>query len=201
MKIGIIDYGVGNLGSITNAFASLGIKTVISNNQLVLGKADSIILPGDGAAGEGMKNLNKMKLDNFIKWEINNKKPFLGICLGMQLLLEKSEEGSVSCLGIIEGSVEKIKTNEKLPQIGWNQIKIKNYESRIMNSIQNNSYSYFINSFICKPKDKNIVVGSTTYGEEFCTVFEKNNVFGVQFHPEKSGKLGVQMLKNFINIC
>jgi glutamine amidotransferase len=199
--IGIIDYGVGNLGSITNTLDSLGFRSFISNSPVKLRTAKGLILPGDGAAGEGMKNLRKSNLDQFIKYEIKKDKPFLGICLGMQVLMETSEEGNVMCLGIVAGKVKKMKTKEKIPQIGWNQIRIHNSKSTIMKDVQNNSYVYFINSYICNPTNKKIVTGKTNYGEEFCSAFENKNVFGLQFHPEKSGKPGIQMLKNFLNLC
>jgi len=199
--IGIIDYGIGNLGSITNALQSLGCYSFISNDIKKLKRAKGLILPGDGAAMEGMKNLKMQKLDIFITNQIKIKKPFFGICLGMQVLLSKSEEGNVKCLNIIKGRVEKINTTGKLPHIGWNKIRIKKKESRIMTGIKNNSYFYFINSYVCRPIDASISVGETDYEETFCSVYEKENIFGIQFHPEKSGAVGKQMLKNFLSIC
>src|SRR5689334_18578034 len=124
MKIGIIDYGVGNLGSIMNTLNLLGCNSFISDSPSQLKTADGLILPGDGAAGEGMRNLKKTKLDMFIVDQIKEKRPFFGICLGMQILLSKSEEGNVDCLNILDGVVEKINTSKKLPHIGWNQISI-----------------------------------------------------------------------------
>lgn len=196
--IGIVDYGVGNLASISNALNSLGIKSKITSKLSELSRADAIILPGDGAAGEGMKNLKKMGINLALVNEIKKGKPFLGICLGMQLLMNFSQEGNVAGLGIIKGSVEKLQTDLKIPQIGWNNVKIKNFKSRIMQDIPSNAYFYFINSYVCKPKDDSIIFGETTYGETFCSVFEKGKVFGVQFHPEKSGNAGMQLLKNFL---
>ncbi len=193
----IIDYGVGNLASITNALNALGVENVISSDPLTLTKAQAIILPGVGAAGQGMKNLKKQGLDKIIIEEIKKGKPFLGICLGMQLLFEKSEEGNVKCLGIFKGVVKKFTKMRKIPQIGWNDVRIMNNELRIMQKIPNNSYFYFVNSYYCDPKDKTIVAGKTTYGETFASIVVKDNIVGVQFHPEKSGKIGFQLLKNF----
>ncbi len=198
MKIGIIDYQVGNIASIQNALNRLGVKSFVSKIPKELEVADGFILPGDGAAKKGMENLTSFGLDVLIKKVIANKKPFLGICLGMQLLLSFSEEGNVTCLHILEGEVKKLQTKLKVPQIGWNQVSIKNKELRIMNKIPEESYFYFINSYVCLPKDQSVVAGITDYGEMFCSALEKDIIFGVQFHPEKSGEVGLQVLRNFM---
>lgn len=193
----IIDYGLGNLASVKNALDKLGIKNKISSNPSVLKKAKALILPGVGAAGQGMKNLKSMGLDKVIIEEIEKGKPFLGICLGVQLLFEKSEEDNVNCLGILKGQVKKFKKMRKVPQIGWNQVEIKQ-KSNLFSGISNNSYFYFVNSFYCAPGEK-ITTGLTNYGETFASVVEKKNIIGVQFHPEKSGKIGFKLLRNFMN--
>lgn len=193
----IIDYGVGNLASVKNALDKLGVESKISSDSLVLKKADALILPGVGAAGQGMKNLKKFGLDKIIVEEIVKGKPFLGICLGMQLLFEKSEEGNVDCLKILKGTVKKFKKMRKIPQIGWNQLAIKK-KSYLFTGIKNDSYFYFVNSFYCSPKDQAVTTGLTDYGEIFTSVVAKNNVIGVQFHPEKSGKVGFRLLENFV---
>jgi glutamine amidotransferase len=197
-KITIIDYGLGNLASVANALEKLGVSYEISGDPAVIKKATALILPGVGAAGQGMKNLKKRKLDKVLIEEIKKGKPFLGICLGMQLLFEKSEEGNVMCLGIFDGVVKKFKKMRKVPQIGWNNIKIKNQESRIMKNISDDNYVYYVNSFYCKPKVKTIIAGETTYGETFATIVVNENVVGMQFHPEKSGTVGFTLLNNFI---
>lgn len=193
----VIDYGVGNLGSVKNALDKLGVKSIISSNPMIIKRAKALILPGVGAAGQGMKNLKKLKLDKIIVSEIKKGKPFLGICLGMQLLFEKSEEDNVNCLGILKGSVKKFKKMRKIPQIGWNQIDIKK-DSKLFKDIKDKSYFYFVNSFYCKPKDKNVIAGTTNYGETFSSVVQKDNIIGVQFHPEKSGPVGFKLLENFV---
>ncbi len=193
----IIDYGVGNLASVKNALDKLGAKSVISSDPEIIKKAKALILPGVGAAGQGMRNLKKQGLDKVVIAEINKGKPFLGICLGMQLLFEDSEEGDVKCLGVLKGSVKKFKKMKKIPQIGWNQIDIEK-ESSFFKDIKDKSYFYFVNSFYCLPKDKDVVAGVTTYGERFSSIVQKDNVIGVQFHPERSGKAGFQLLENFV---
>ena len=193
----IIDYGVGNLASVKNALDKLGAESKISSDPLMIKKAKALILPGVGAAGQGMKNLKKLDLDKVIVEEIEKGKPFLGICLGMQLLFEKSEEGNVNCLGILKGQVKKFRTMRKIPQIGWNQVYIKN-KSDLFKGVKNNSYFYFVNSFYCLPEEKQVIAGLTDYGETFASIVIKKNIIGVQFHPEKSGKVGFQLLENFV---
>lgn len=200
MKVGIVDYGVGNLGSIVNALKKLGVRSVVSSNIAMLSRTNALILPGDGAGAYGMKNLNKLGLDKFLKKEIILGKYFLGICLGMQLLMDFSEEGNVDCLGVIPGKVKKLKTKLKIPQIGWNKVGINDKNEGLFKDIQDNSYFYFINSYICDTSDKSIITGITEYEKDFCSSFQKDNVFGVQFHPEKSGEVGLQMLRNFVNL-
>ncbi len=192
----IIDYGVGNLASVKNALDKLGVKSKISSDTKVIEKADSLILPGVGAAGQGMKNLKKLRLDKVIIGEIKKGKPFLGICLGMQLLFEKSEEGDVNCLGILKGRVKKFKKMRKIPQIGWNQVELKQKISLFKN-VDNKSNFYFVNSFYCLPKEKKVIAGATNYGEIFASIVAWKNVIGVQFHPERSGEVGFRLLKNF----
>lgn len=181
----IIDYGLGNLASVKNALDKLGIANRISSDPALIKKAKALILPGVGAAGAGMAELKKRGLDKLIIEQIKKGKPFLGICLGMQLLFDKSEERNVACLGVLKGTVKKFQKERKVPQIGWNQVA------------PDKSYFYFVNSYYCAPSDPSIIVGQTTYGETFASVVRKDNIVGVQFHPEKSGEKGLLFLKNF----
>ena len=201
----IIDYGLGNIGSITNALAKLGIKAQLSSKSQDIFKADAIIFPGDGAAEQAMANLKKRNLINSIKEIILSGKPFLGICLGMQILLSFSEEGNVECLDVIKGKVIRFKSDLKIPQIGWNQVqRVQNTALKINNlfkDIPDRSYFYFINGYYCLTDEKEIVVAETNYGQIFCSVFMKKNVIGVQFHPEKSGVAGLNFLKNFTDFA
>ena len=192
----IIDYGLGNLASVANALKKLEIPFEISSDIRVLRNAKTLILPGVGAAGQGMENLKAQKMDEVITEQTKKGIPILGICLGMQLLFSSSEEGNVNCLGLIEGEVKKFDTTLKVPQIGWNQIESKN-DSKLLKGIKNNSYFYFVNSYYCDPKEESSIKGVTDYDVKFCSIVEKGNFYGVQFHPEKSGDVGLQLLKNF----
>lgn len=194
----IIDYGLGNLGSVKNALNKLGVDSIISNLIKVITAGSGLILPGVGSATEGMKNLRKSGLNKVILKQIKLKKPILGICLGMQLLFFLSEEGNTECLNVIEGKVKKFNTELKVPQIGWNQVKQK--PSKLFLGIKDKSYFYFVHSYYCQPKDRKIETGMTDYGINFCSAIEDKNVFGVQFHPEKSGEDGLKLLKNFTDI-
>ncbi len=197
----VIDYDIGNTGSVVNALNKLGISNKISGDPTMLRKAKALILPGVGNARQGMENLKKRGLDKVIIKEIKKGKPLLGICLGMQLLFERSEEGNVACLGVYRGIVKKFRKEKKIPQIGWNNVKINdaNIEAKkLLSRIPDKSYFYFVNSFYCLPEDKSIIAGESNYGELFASIVVKEKVVGVQFHPEKSGKIGFTLLKDFI---
>ncbi len=197
MCIAIIDYGLGNLGSVKNALDKLGVNSIISSSAKKIKAGSGLILPGVGSASEGMKNLKKIGLDEIIIDQLKQAKPFLGICLGMQLLFSKSEEGNVNCLNIIKGTVEKFSSKLKVPQIGWNSV-LQKTENKLFKNIPNNSSFYFVNSYYCKPKDKSFIIGETEYGINFCSVFANKNIIATQYHPEKSGKVGQQFIKNWI---
>ena len=194
----IIDYGLGNLGSVKNALDKLGVDSMVSKSVKDIEKATGLVLPGVGSATEGMKNLRKSGLNKVILKQIKLKKPILGICLGMQLLFFLSEEGNTECLNVIEGKVKKFNNKLKVPQIGWNQVKQK--PSKLFLSIKDKSYFYFVHSYYCQASEEKIIIGSTEYGINFTSAIEDKNIFGVQFHPEKSGKDGLKLLKNFIDI-
>ena len=197
--ITIIDYGLGNLASVANALEKLGVSFEITSDANEIKNASALILPGVGAAGQGMTNLKNRNLDKIIVDEVKNGKPILGICLGMQLLFSRSEEDSVDCLNLVEGTVKKLKGDLKVPEMGWNQVEKKS-DSRLLKGIKDNSYFYFVNSYFCEPKSSDVIKGITKYGDDFCSILENKNIFGVQFHPEKSGDDGLQLLKNFIDI-
>ncbi|KKP52900.1 MAG: Imidazole glycerol phosphate synthase subunit HisH [Candidatus Roizmanbacteria bacterium GW2011_GWA2_33_33] len=199
----IIDYGLGNLGSVKNTLNKLGVDSVISKSKNDIEKADALILPGVGSAKQGMENLKTQCLDKVLINEIKKGKPFLGICLGMQLLFSESEEGNVKCLNVINGKVKKFNSELKVPQIGWNEVRIKSLELRVKNLFKNvldKSSFYFVNSFYCLPDDKSVIVGETEYGINYCSILIKNNITATQFHPEKSGQIGQRFIKNWIKL-
>ena len=199
----IIDYGLGNLGSVKNTLNKLGVDSMISKSIDDIEKADALILPGVGSAKQGMENLKTQCLDKVLINEIKKGKPFLGICLGMQLLFSESEEGNVKCLNVINGKVKKFNSELKVPQIGWNEVRIKSLELRVKNLFKNvldKSSFYFVNSFYCLPDDKSVIVGETEYGINYCSILIKNNITATQFHPEKSGQIGQRFIKNWIKL-
>ncbi len=202
--IAIINYGLGNLASVKNTLDRLKIPAIITCDIVEIQNSDAIILPGVGSAKQGMENLKKRKLDKILVSEIKKGKPFLGICLGMQLLFSESEEGNVNCLNVIEGKVKMFNgKNLKVPQIGWNGIKYQRSnikDQKLFENIPNKSNFYFVNSFYCQPNDRSIVVAETEYGVNFCSVLIKNNIITTQFHPEKSGWIGQQFINNWIKL-
>lgn len=195
--IGIIDYNAGNITSVTNLLDRLKIEYFLSSNNEKLSTAKKIIFPGVGHAATAMEELKKRKLDIFLK---TTQKPIFAICVGMQVLFDFTEEGNAHCLGIIKGEVKKFSEAQVqiVPHMGWNQI-IKNTEKKGFVNINPNADFYFVHSFYCDPKNKDDILYETNYnGKKFCSAIEKNNITAVQFHPEKSGKWGEELLKEFI---
>jgi glutamine amidotransferase len=203
IKIKIIDYGMANLRSVANAFAALKYQATITNNPEDLRQATHIILPGVGAFGDGMKNLMSGGWIKVLEEEIREKnKPFLGICLGMQLLATVgTEHGYNKGLDWIKGVVKPLEPNEpiiRIPHIGWNQVNFlkKNY---LYSDLGDSQVFYFVHSYVFHPEDYKVISSVTSHGIEFVSSIEYDNIYAVQFHPEKSHKIGLQVLKNFIN--
>ena len=185
----IIDYGAGNANSVKNALDYLGYDSIITSEPDKILSADKLIFPGVGSFGDAMKELKKRKIDAAIKKFIESKKPFLGICIGLQVLFEQSEESpNVKGLGIFKGKVVKFK-NGKIPQIGWNKI-----ESRTIGE----GYAYFVNSYYAVPENKTIIESTSDYHGKFTAAIKKGNIFATQFHLEKSGKFGLGILKGWL---
>lgn len=197
--IAVIDYGAGNLHSVKNALDYLGAESVITSSSTEILKADKVILPGVGSFGDAMRRLEEKKLTESIKRAADGTKPFLGICLGLQLLFESSEESpGVDGLGIFKGSVVKIPEHGlKIPHMGWNNISLTK-KSRILP--QNKPYVYFVHSYYINAQDKSDVSAYTEYGERLDVAVERGNVFATQFHPEKSGEVGLGILKRFLDL-
>lgn len=192
----IVDYGVGNLKSVANAMQFLGMRTLITGDAAGLERADSIILPGVGAFPDAAERLRGAGLDRVLA-EQSEKKPILGICLGMQLLFDLGEEGrTCKGLGLVHGRVHRIDTEYKLPHIGWNSLTFQN-GAPIFRGLEDGAYVYFVHSFCGVAADEKNVTARTDYGASVVAAVRSGNVYGCQFHPEKSGEPGLQILKNF----
>lgn len=223
MPIAIIDYGAGNLRSVEKAFAKLGFEAKITDDINAIKNSSAIVLPGVGAFDPAINELKEKKLFDLIISEINSGKLFLGLCLGMQLLFEASEEGSEKGFGIFGGGVVKFRDKGTgarepgtarsrdlrspvyglrfpVPQMGWNNIKITK-PSPIFKDVPDNSMMYFVHSYYCDPKDKDIVSTTTDYGITFASSISKDNIYALQFHPEKSSDTGLKILKKFGELC
>ncbi|SFD01063.1 imidazole glycerol phosphate synthase subunit HisH [Butyrivibrio sp. YAB3001] len=204
--IAIIDYDAGNIKSVEKAFDYLGADTIITRDSEEIFRADHVVLPGVGAFGDAMKRINEYGLDATIKKVVSENIPFLGICLGQQLLFDASEESEgVSGLGILRGKIISIPENDsngnsyKIPQIGWNSLNFPK-NGRLFKGIDENAFVYFVHSYYLKAEDRSIVTATTEYSTTIDASVESGNVFACQFHPEKSSEIGMQILKNFLEI-
>lgn len=200
--IGIIDYDAGNIRSVEKALSYLGEKTVVSRDPDILKSVDKVILPGVGSFGQAMENLHRYELVPVIRDMIEDGKPFLGICLGLQLLFESSEESpGAEGLGILKGKILKIPSSPglKIPHMGWNSLQLQN-NGRLFRNIPQDTYVYFVHSYYLQAQEPEIVKAVTGYGTEIHASVEKDNVFACQFHPEKSGETGLKILKNFTEL-
>ena len=201
--IAIIDYGIGNLKSVHNAvsFISPQTKSIVTSDPDIVAKADRVIFPGQGAMPDCILQLEKRGLKESVI-EAAKQKPFLGICLGLQMLFETSEEGNVSGFGLLPGTVKRFQLNKneriKIPHMGWNKVNLSNPHP-MWNKIDSDSRFYFVHSFYAEVKDKSLVMATSSHGEKFTCAIAKDNLFAVQFHPEKSSELGLQLLNNFIS--
>lgn len=198
----IIDYDAGNIRSVEKALQTLGEESVVSRDRDMILKADRIILPGVGAFGDAMEKLHGFGLVDIIKEAVAEGIPILGICLGLQLMFERSEESDgVEGLGLLKGKIVRIPDTPglKIPHIGWNSLTYPN-KGRLFKGIPENSYVYFVHSYYLKAADERIVTAASEYGTMIHASVEQDNIFACQFHPEKSSEVGLTILKNFINI-
>ena len=198
-NIAVINYGGGNTRSVTLALEKFGATPILATEPKHIENADSLVFPGQGANDPSMRNLRKSKLIDPILRFVESERPFLGICLGLQLLFESSEEGTERGLGIFKGTVKKLPNNLKIPHMGWNMVNFqKNNESLF--DLPTNDYFYFVHSYYVVPADSSLICGTTEYGLEFCSAATYKNVLAVQFHPERSGEVGLQIYKHFVSI-
>ena len=194
--IAIIDYGMGNLRSVQKAFEFIGCPCTVTDNPEIIAKSDKVVLPGVGAFADAIKTLKEKQLDKAIYKAVEDGKPFLGICLGMQLIFDKSyENGEYDGLGIIPGKVVRLPDTVKIPHVGWNSLDIK-IRSPLFEGLDENPYVYFVHSYYLETGEP-VVSAETFYGKQIQVAVQRGNVFALQFHPEKSGRTGLHILENF----
>lgn len=195
--IAVIDYGMGNLRSIHNALMKVGGNPVIVSDKRDLSDADGVVIPGVGAFGDAMHNL--MPFSDKLFDLIDSGIPLLGICIGMQLLFEWSEESDCAGFGLLKGDVVRLPEGVKVPQMGWNELTVQS-DTDLLTGIDDGDFFYFVHSYYCVPRDQQIIVATTDYGVDMAAVVEKDNIHAVQFHPEKSSRKGLMILKNFVRM-
>ena len=199
MHLGVVDYGASNIHSVARALQSLGSKVSIVDTPDKFKSIDKLVFPGQGSMGSCIKKLNETEMINPLL-DVIKRKPFLGICLGLQILFDSSEESKENGLGVINGSITKIKDinkeNLKIPHMGWNNVKIEK-KHELFSGIKDKQFFYFVHSFVASNTETSIT--TTHYGEEFVSSLATENIFATQFHPEKSGEIGLKFLENFIN--
>jgi len=197
MNIAIIDYGVGNLRSVEKAFTSQGIEAVVTRDEKVLRGADKLVLLGVGAFGYAMESLRKLGFDEIVIEGAGAGKPIIGLCVGLQMMFEEGHEfGSHRGLGLLPGRVIKFPDGVRTPHVGWNQVEFKQ-SHRVFRDLPDHSFFYFVHSYFVEPADPSCVMGETEYGRRFASICGRDNIIGVQFHPEKSQAAGLKLLNNF----
>lgn len=201
MKVVVVDYGAGNLFSVSRAVVNAGTRPLVTSNPSYLDDAEAVIVPGVGAAADTMSNLRSSGFVEPIRDYISSGRPFLGVCMGQQALFEVSEEGGEhECLGILSGRVVRFSNGLKVPHMGWNQVRIVK-QHPIFEGVDDGSNFYFVHSYYPQPADADVVIGETEYGVNFASVIARGNIVATQFHPEKSGEAGLRMYANFLKIA
>ena len=200
--IAIVDYRAGNVRSVERALQRFGADARITSDAKLIERADGVVFPGQGACDSSMVELRRRGLVEPIKEYIAGGRPFLGVCLGLQLLLERSEEGDEPCLGVIPGTVRRFPQDlgMKVPHMGWNRVKLTQTPA-MMRGVPDGSYFYFVHGYYADPEQDDVIAATTSYGLEFCSGVAWDNVLGVQFHPEKSGDVGLGVYRNFVRIA
>jgi imidazole glycerol-phosphate synthase subunit HisH len=194
--IAVIDYGSGNLPSIRRALQAGGAEVIVTDDPEPLKHADAVVLPGVGHAGHSVDRLRTMGFDRSVYDAVDSGKPLLGICVGMQVLFEDQEEGGGTGLGLIPGRVRSLRDNVKIPHMGWNRSRVE--RSGVFGESGDETYFYFVHSYVAEPSDPLDIVATTSYGERFASIVAHHNIWGTQFHPEKSGDDGLQLIKRFV---
>ena len=198
-RVAIIDYGVGNLRSVEKAFAATGCEAVVSDDVEVLREAERLVLPGVGAFASCMRSLRERGFDSLVRERAAAGTPLLGICVGMQMLFDVSDEfGTTDGLGLLPGRVRRFETELVVPQVGWNRIK-QNQRHALFEGVEDGSFCYFVHSYFCEPGNTDLAIGETDYGVKYASMVAQDNICGVQFHPEKSQDVGLRMLRNFVD--
>ena len=200
IKLVVIDYQSGNLRSVAKALESVGVSPLVTSDPAALDKADALVLPGVGSGPAAMEALDQRGLVGPIRDYLASGRPFLGVCLGLQLLLDHTEEGDAECIGAVPGSVKRLPAGLKVPHMGWNSVHLKR-QHPVFDGIPGGSHFYFVHSYYAAPDDDKSVAGVTDYGVPFCSIYANENVVATQFHPEKSGQVGLRVYENFVNFA
>ncbi len=200
MKLVVIDYDSGNLRSVSRALESQGVTPLVTGDAAEFDDADAMVLPGVGSGPAAMDALNQRNLVGPIRDYIASGRPFLGVCLGLQLLMDRTEEGDAPCLGVVHGNAKLLPPGLKVPHMGWNNVSFKN-DHPVLAGIPQDSFFYFVHSYYAAPEDAAGVGGTTEYGIPFCSIYAKDNLVATQFHPEKSGPAGLRFYKNFLGMA
>jgi imidazole glycerol-phosphate synthase subunit HisH len=197
LNLVIIDYDASNLHSVRKALVALGHQPSIANDPAIVAAADAVVLPGVGAAGDAMRHLSELGLVAVLREFAQQGKPFFGVCVGMQLMFESSDEdGGIECLGLLPGRVRRLPKGVTVPHMGWNSVHLRTNHPAFAN-VQNDAYFYFVHSFYPEPAEPEVILGTTTHGLEFASAVASGNLLGVQFHPEKSGSAGLSLYDGF----
>jgi glutamine amidotransferase len=199
-KLVVIDYQSGNVRSVTRALESAGVSPLVTGDPAELPGADAVIFPGVGSGPAAMSALEDRGLVAPLQDYVASGRPFMGICLGLQLLLDRTEEGDASCLGIIPGHVKRLPDGLKVPHMGWNSVEFE-ADHPVLRDIPQGSHFYFVHSYYAAPSEQTWVAGTTEYGVPFCSVYAKDNLVATQFHPEKSGPVGLRVYRNFVDLA
>ncbi len=200
IKLVVIDYGSGNLRSVAKALETVGVSPIVTGDASEIASADAVVLPGVGSGPAAMDALRQRDLVEPIRECLTSGRPFLGVCLGLQLLLDRTEEGNADCLGSVAGRVKRLPDGLKVPHMGWNSVRFKQ-EHPVFAGIPQDSHFYFVHSYYAAPDDDTWVAGTTDYGVSFCSIYARDNVVATQFHPEKSGRMGLRIYQNFVTLA